>query len=440
MASRGPIAWFAWLVVLLAAPALSEAPRFALVPLGDLGGGESRAAGLNENDWVVGESETSAGHVEAFLWRPEQGMISLGTLGGPVSRALDINRHGVVVGESTDSHGITRAFQWTESDGMTALPTPEGAWHSAALAVNDLGQIVGTLDHGEGVHAVRWEEGRMRRLHRLPGAGPVQPLDVNERGDVVGHIVIGVDDTSASHAFYFREGLKARHLAEFRMVSALSGSAAVAVNEPGWAAGYVMLDSSRVRAFRYRPDQGLEVLEDGDALYATATDLNDDGWVTGSYIASYAADESACFWINGEWHDANHVTDFSGDWWLIQIAGINNRRHMAGYGTLYERNQAFLLRPAESSVASAPARLALRVSEEIDRADDVRVVVLVAEADTGITLHRVTFFAGDDVLGSVDRAPFEWGWEGPVGDVVTFYAEGVTRDGQRLRSPRVTTH
>jgi probable HAF family extracellular repeat protein len=71
--------------------------------LGDLGGRESWAFGINNANQVVGISVNASGAGHAFLWTRNGGMQDLGTLGGKESGAFAINAAGQVAGESFTS-------------------------------------------------------------------------------------------------------------------------------------------------------------------------------------------------------------------------------------------------------------------------------------------------------------------------------------------------
>lgn len=409
---------------------------YEVVPVG-APGAESRAAAINNLDWVVGEAEGEGGSTIAFVWSPDRGTQPLGTLGGSSSRAFGINDSGVVVGESEDSNEVTRAFRWTREQGIQPLKHPDGAFFSSAFAVNEDGQIVGTIEDTNGSHTVMWEGDALVFLQRLAGAGHVQPLAVNRRGDVVGQVGVGVeDDPTVSLAFYFPRAIAAQSLAEFSLVSALSGSSAVSVNEEGTASGYLMAESSRVRAFRYHPQRGLEMLEDRGALFSSGADINEQGWVAGSMIPSYAADESACVWRAGRFFDLNEVADTGGSWWLVQATAINNAGAMAGNGIIENENRAFMLRPRAGADPDSWPQPGLRIRGEEQIEPSIRLAVLEAVIPPGLDVRRVSFFRDGELLGSVDDAPFEWGWEGRIDMDSSVYIEVTEKSGRITRSPR----
>ena len=73
---------------------------------------------------------------------PEYWVTDLGTLGGDASAALGINDRGQVVGWSQDSDGRTQAFVW-QNGTMTGLGFLPGGTTSVANAIGDQGQIAG---------------------------------------------------------------------------------------------------------------------------------------------------------------------------------------------------------------------------------------------------------------------------------------------------------
>ena len=82
-------------------------------------------------------------------------MTDLGTLGGTFSFAVAINDLGQVVGSSTTTTGEIHAFRW-QAGVMTDLGTLGGT-SSEAHAINGRGRIVGHSETAAGVtHAVLW--------------------------------------------------------------------------------------------------------------------------------------------------------------------------------------------------------------------------------------------------------------------------------------------
>jgi probable HAF family extracellular repeat protein len=131
-------------------------------------------------------------------------MRDLGTLGGYNSWGRDINNENQVVGESdTDpdesgGYNLTRAFLWDGGD-MSDLGALVEDGFSAASAINDDGVIVGWSGNDDGQRrAIIYENGEMTDLNDLvctineegitfvPGVILTEARDVNEDGWIVG--------------------------------------------------------------------------------------------------------------------------------------------------------------------------------------------------------------------------------------------------------------
>ncbi len=83
--------------------------------LGDLGGGQANAVGINDAGQIVGRSNINANDEHAFLWNPSAGIRDLGALGTQRSQGNGTNTPGLggllVVGTSQSS-AVTRAVVW----------------------------------------------------------------------------------------------------------------------------------------------------------------------------------------------------------------------------------------------------------------------------------------------------------------------------------------
>lgn len=178
--------------------------------------------GVNEKGMIAGISETSdpdtleenwscsafipssASHTcVGFVWESGE-MTPMPTLGGNNSFATGINNEDQVVGWAETSivdptcSGTQvlqfRAALWEpKDDQIQELPPLPGDSTSAATAINNKGQVVGISgDCGVAVggpsaaHAVLWEDGVPMEIGDLGGVNWHTPMAINEQGVVVG--------------------------------------------------------------------------------------------------------------------------------------------------------------------------------------------------------------------------------------------------------------
>lgn len=117
----------------------------------------STARAINDNNVAAGYMSFGNDLVRACVW-VEGIAVNLDTLGGTESYATEINNDGIVVGKSTKANDHSFwPFVWTEQTGMVELPLPAGATSGEAVAINDLGVIVGKYWTDNGVYVAVWE-------------------------------------------------------------------------------------------------------------------------------------------------------------------------------------------------------------------------------------------------------------------------------------------
>ncbi len=177
-----------------------------LASLGDLGGGKSRAYGINSAGQVAGFSLIPSARRDAMRWTDGNGnnsgdpgeMADLGTLGGVHTYGLGINSAGHVVGDSEVAEGVRRAFRWIDADAngladpgaMVDLGTLGGS-ESYAYGMNSLGHVVGmSTDAGGEKHAFIYDGIGMTDLNDLLPANSGWLLTVargvNDTDEIVG--------------------------------------------------------------------------------------------------------------------------------------------------------------------------------------------------------------------------------------------------------------
>lgn len=260
---------------------------------------QASAVGIDVNGRVL---VNIAGHEfgTSALYRKGE-LVRLGgfTTGG-LSTALDINSHGQIVGYSAFKNIGPQRLAWHAFlyfDGvMTDLgdlyPCPDrgpngdevDCGYSAALSINDKGQIVGAAGApGAVVRAVIWEPGSRTPKDVGFGTGTSRAVAINERGQIVG-------DTDEPGEGYFRD--------TDGTVTALGslgggGTQVRAMNEDGWVIGTSKTAIGEIHAFIWRRSTGMIDLGVGPygarGVGAFPVAISDRGDVTGYVVPCFNA-------------------------------------------------------------------------------------------------------------------------------------------------------
>ena len=290
------------------------------IDLGTLGGPNSALAfpSKSENGLIVGISETAddqpLGEIfscRAFFGTPPSGKVCRGfawqddamtpmpTLGGDNSFGAGANDRGEVVGwAETGVHDSTctppqvlqfRAVIWRPDRGdlQELLPVGNDS-SSAAVAINDRGQVVGIsgrCDRARGrfsaERAVMWENGVPRELPNLGGVAWNTPTAINQHGDAAGFSDFAGDQgggINAHAALWPREG----GVQDLGVLGDDFISLAFGINDQGQVVGQSIGDVSRAFIYQDGVMSNLNDLVDpGSPFLIFANDINDAGEIAG---------------------------------------------------------------------------------------------------------------------------------------------------------------
>jgi len=381
---------------------------YDITDLGTLGGAGSQAWGMHGTT-VVGHAETSVDYLHATLWQVNaQGTllatVDLGTLsGGDVSRANSVNDQDQIVGKSETGEyyedpnnpgeylPVEHAVLWrSRASGPEDLGTlPLGNW-SSALAISDTGFIVG---QSENVAVLWWidDSGIVQGPINLVGPGASWAVDVNDDGLVaidtpMDAYLIVPEDTNEDGIpdcwFLDIDGDGVNDLLRYLgyLDDKHKGSDAAALNEVGQVTGESMVSKKRgtampnflMHAYRITPedtdgdgvpdlwnrehrrDGTNELMEDLGTIKAFenncnygsfGNDLNDAGKVVGKSVPNCRA--IAVLFDDGDIIKLIDVIPEDAGWSeLLEATSINNDDQIAGYGRLDDGTaRGFVLTP-----------------------------------------------------------------------------------------------
>jgi probable HAF family extracellular repeat protein len=178
---------------------------------------DGNAHAINDLAQVAGESGVCAAFnpiwltnlqpLHALLWEDGK-VINLGTLGGTGHgngiSALNLNNRGQVIGFSDlKGDAAFHGFVWNQGSGMQDLGTVPGDVNSAAIGINDAGQIVGvSLDASFNPRAfLRLDQNLIDLNTLVPGNSPLYlatACSINAAGEIIG---IAFDSTGNLHGY-----------------------------------------------------------------------------------------------------------------------------------------------------------------------------------------------------------------------------------------------
>jgi len=259
-------------------------PIFPTVTLGEFQP-TGAAIGLNNAGQVTG-----SGHIVSFLDDFKPFRWSTGTGAQLLTGCCDtmwgndINDAGVVVGTAqtsglVGSRGFVAAGSSTTRLSILPGADPEGS--AGAIAINDLGEIVGaSVAPGFATHAVLWSAaGVIQDLGTLGGSNS-EAIDINNSGQVIGRSQ--TTGNAATHFFRWSSGTGMQDLNA--MVNAAITSV-VEINDAGQIIG-TYTTGGQSHAFLYTPTTGLRDLGTLGGTTSAPTGLNDNGDVVGSSTLS----------------------------------------------------------------------------------------------------------------------------------------------------------
>ncbi|MGC5399837.1 S8 family serine peptidase [Streptomyces sp. DT20] len=292
--------------------------------------GPAIAFGLDDTGRVAGSQQVS-GIGRPIRWDPSNGVTLLDNGGAHDGHVLGQSATaGYATGQLTPTGG-TRAALWDADGTLTTLPLPDWAAYRFArgFAVNDAGTVAGnatgnvtdpetgrSLEVNEGF---LWnaKDGFRKLPHLTESRNLTEPLAINNSGVVVGH---SSKDGRRRAVRWAADGT----ITDLGTLPGMADSYAAGVNTSGTVVG-----TSGDDAFVIKPGGTMTRLPDF-GFSATAMEVNDAGWITGSAETAPDTNTAVVWDPEGRMYDLSAMIA-SSRWVPTDGIGINNRGEVAFY-------------------------------------------------------------------------------------------------------------
>jgi probable HAF family extracellular repeat protein len=213
---------------------------------------------------------------------------------------------------------------------------------SAALAINNNGQVVGELDAGS-VWTAFVQSGQSFTLLGTLGGASSSARGINSEGNVVGYSLI---PGSGYHAFLNSSG----HMTDLGTLGGI-WSQANAINDNNQIIGWAYATGGTKHAFLDQ-DGIMTDLGTLGGVSSEANAINNEGQVVGDFEVKYQ--DYAFLFEDGAMVDLNSLISASSGWDLAVATDINDQGDIVGYGENSAGNtDGFLLIPVPEPVSTA---------------------------------------------------------------------------------------
>jgi probable HAF family extracellular repeat protein len=357
-------------VIVLAASPLSAEVLYHVTDLGTLGGPDSTAYSINNKGQIVGVAASSDSQPWALyqpvLFDPTGEGNNIDLLPAwDEGQAFAINSLGQIVGYIGDSSYGVGAETWatlfdpTGHGDNVEFEVPD-EWGSAALSINNAGQIVGST-HLRLVHppfprvieyATLFDPNGSRHHVNLGGLGGGQSeaYSINNKGQIVGMADPGPGGCRAT----LFDSTGGGNNINLGILPGADESYAYSINDFGQIVGYVYTSIGKYRATLFDPTGGGNNIDLGalpGADKSGALSINNAGEIVGWGLDALGRDCAVLFDFPGGGNNINlnDVIPPTPPWHLIEAHCINDSGWIVGFGENPDgQTHAFLLTPVST--------------------------------------------------------------------------------------------
>ena len=292
------------------------------------GWSDIQALGLNDAGLVVGSYVNSKGDTDGFVYNRLSGVYTTISEGAGTETVVNgVNNEGQLVGFYVDKSGNTdgmlltppaTAYLWqTRTIDNSADPT-----FNQLLAINNAGEIAGYYGSGAVGHPNKGYvvlNDTKFVSENYPGSTQTQVTGVNNGGVTVG---FEVDAAGNSVGFVDRNGVWQAALDPYApTIGGVVSEQFLGVNDRNQVAGFYIKDASDdAVGFIYNDVTGaFSNVAISGATSVTATDVNDEGYISGFYTTAGGKTE-------GFIDEGGHILSIPGGYGdsNVQVLGLNN--------------------------------------------------------------------------------------------------------------------
>jgi len=281
---------------------------------------------------------------QAFIRSAQGAMVAITELSGVTSSyASAINDVGQVVG-SIHIGSVDHAFIWSAASGMVDIGVLPGFVHSSAGWINNSGVVVGWSSTASGSvsHAFRWSATTgMTDLGVLAGTDESFAYGINSAGQIVGETYTIA--TTIRRPFRWTE---AKGMEDIGALTGDPAGGAYSVNDDGSIVGFSTTAAYRsgpVRAIQWTPAGVKTMISDcsGSPCYAAANGINKSGQVAGTRQN-----------VGFVWTAAGGPVDLAGlpGAQFTEATALNDAGQVIGYSHIALNYRSFLWTPAAGFV------------------------------------------------------------------------------------------